>query len=1271
MRKPLLLLSMLVVFVTVYSLVLPAITLDEETANNAPGIVLNENTEETTVLNDEPTEKQSEELPEEGSDTTIIENNDTVVTTDPVVTIDNPVTPDTQETDDVLPVVESEYPAVKFSQVVNDSIIYVEAPEGAFKKGTIMEAEEVEDTSELEESINNDLKNSVVKKIKAIDIRFIYNDEEVEPEVPIKVSITSAFVENNDENALLMHIDDEGKTNEVKQNELKEEELNTISEEIKDVIDEHEEITEVNSDNTITFEADSFSVYAIVYVQTIKIKADGGTYNITVSYTDEAQIPEGSVLSAREIEPDTVEYNYYLTKSAEQLETTNENISFARFFDIEILKDGEKIEPAVPVDVDITFDKGLDLGDNQQFNVVHFIDEDNTEIIDDVDFNENKTQISYVQGSFSVTATVVTVDNSIDVSDDAGKVYMLLVKISENDSEKTYVILNNGTLEEYSDIDQQQNYIFDTPMLWTYENNSGVGATHLFHNADAVAFDYSDRATDFYRRYLDPSTECGLTQETNGNAEVRDGVRYYQVTLNEDNTGVDNRMSALYETNLLIENISKETTSGNEYDYSKIKKRDTNYYLGVTKNSEGQLIIKGKANSDDAAHIVLAEAKNVPEKPSDDDNSLWKKRHIVNHIDIAIIGNAELSVPLKIGSYYYENSDNELVHFNQEENIDLKLVNDQVSITKDDIKRGVIEAFKWSSDGNSKIYLNDAFIVTGYSANRNTEISADQVRIEGVFKVADLAETSEPDSSTTKGNRLANKIYYTVTTEIPVTFEYRDSYGRKIYDSNKEEMKITANVNFSASFSYYDWNGTLEITLKDGSKKTITKKSGKDFEGDLPLPNKDDVESIVKTLGKGSNECPPLQPSGAWSDYGNFIDWQEGGIPSAPNTGMDFVLGGDTGIPDSNTVAINIQKNIVDLQGNLIKPNKTIKTEFNINYKKNTITTDSESQYLINDANEVAYLNVNNYTSDFTNSEYTRLHTKEINVGSSDPTKSSGTAMIYDYDVVPGMYYIEEIKNDDFPYFIRDVDGNIWQYNGTRIYTEYVWRHNDYPDNSWHYSKEYTPSSTSLYSVGEVVGDYVTPRRDNYEPEALRNAFLNFRVDNIYEPKTYSVNLSKIEQINNNSSTIKPLTGAEFNFGPCILSDDKTSYAWEEGYPAKLTSTSSLFNLGNLKSGTYCLLETKTPDGYNLLTKTIIITVDSKLEGVSEKSPVSWHYLGEAENVHYVNIDEDDIYLFNVENTPGVELPMTGGSGPEYICTIGGLMMLVSGIMIIRRRYLA
>ncbi|MCR5095364.1 MAG: hypothetical protein K6A70_01325, partial [Erysipelotrichaceae bacterium] len=251
-KKPLILLSILIVFVTVYSLVLPALTLDEQTAEDAPDIVLNSETKEVPA---EQNEEEAQKVDASTEEVTGNVDNDPADTDTEVLTSDDQNTLEagkstdqssdmiqndqqTENSSDLLiddsinneqsvdeqPVEETEvkYPESKFSQTVNDSIIFVEAPEGALPEGTQLEAEEVEDTAKIEESINNELNNSIVKNIKAIDIRFIYNDEEIEPKLPIKVSITSAFVENNDNEALLMHIDDEGKSDVVEQNVINE-----------------------------------------------------------------------------------------------------------------------------------------------------------------------------------------------------------------------------------------------------------------------------------------------------------------------------------------------------------------------------------------------------------------------------------------------------------------------------------------------------------------------------------------------------------------------------------------------------------------------------------------------------------------------------------------------------------------------------------------------------------------------------------------------------------------------------------------------------------------------------------------------------------------------------------------------------------------------------------------------------------------------------------------------------------------------------------------
>ena len=125
--------------------------------------------------------------------------------------------------------------------------------------------------------------------------------------------------------------------------------------------------------------------------------------------------PEGSLpypadeltVTVREIMPGTMEYALYLQATVFALEQNSANdISFARFFDINILKDGEKVEPLAPVEVKIEYDDAPEIADEDELSIVHFAEE-GTEVITDIDLNEDATEIVYEQGSFSVTATVI------------------------------------------------------------------------------------------------------------------------------------------------------------------------------------------------------------------------------------------------------------------------------------------------------------------------------------------------------------------------------------------------------------------------------------------------------------------------------------------------------------------------------------------------------------------------------------------------------------------------------------------------------------------------------------------------------------------------------------------------------------------------------------------------------------------------------------------------------------------------------------------------
>ncbi len=127
----------------------------------------------------------------------------------------------------------------------------------------------------------------------------------------------------------------------------------------------------------------------------------GEDYTVQVRFTEEAQIPENAVLSVRELTDE--EYEEYFQKAKEAMDV--EELSFARFFDISFLVDGEKIEPAASVDVEITYDNPVEIPEEQVKNAVHFTDE-GTEVLDaELEQKDGIATFMFTQDSFSVVGT--------------------------------------------------------------------------------------------------------------------------------------------------------------------------------------------------------------------------------------------------------------------------------------------------------------------------------------------------------------------------------------------------------------------------------------------------------------------------------------------------------------------------------------------------------------------------------------------------------------------------------------------------------------------------------------------------------------------------------------------------------------------------------------------------------------------------------------------------------------------------------------------------
>lgn len=278
-KRILFVLSCIITFLTVYSLVLPAVTIDKETVDEDNGIVLNDGSDPSSVEENIYTEDNM----------SFNDNNQGMQAKDSSAF--SATNSETKEFSELLREEQEKekqmaekisYPSVSFSDTLNDAIVRVSAPEGAFPEGTIMKVEEVEE--DLSETLTDVVDNKPIESYKAIDISFYIGEEKIEPLVPIEVSITSSFIAEEPKDPLLVHIDDKGSTDLIETKQIEEKDVQAINddEEVKGLVESVDQIDEISKDNTLSFESGSFSVYVLVYTVDFHYEVDGKVFDYSV-----------------------------------------------------------------------------------------------------------------------------------------------------------------------------------------------------------------------------------------------------------------------------------------------------------------------------------------------------------------------------------------------------------------------------------------------------------------------------------------------------------------------------------------------------------------------------------------------------------------------------------------------------------------------------------------------------------------------------------------------------------------------------------------------------------------------------------------------------------------------------------------------------------------------------------------------------------------------------------------------------------------------------
>ena len=178
---------------------------------------------------------------------------------------------ETKESTDAedIPMPAADMPAQSWERTAGGIKVSVEAPEGAFPENTRIAVTPVNGSS-LMDTVS-DAVNGEVLEVQAVDITFFDAEgHEIEPAIPIRVVMTPAATEHAEEKTNVVHID--------------------LAQQTAEVIEQAEGTETDNSE--VVFDAEAFTIYAIVYTVHFEYEVNGQVYTSTVPGAEDKLLSE-------------------------------------------------------------------------------------------------------------------------------------------------------------------------------------------------------------------------------------------------------------------------------------------------------------------------------------------------------------------------------------------------------------------------------------------------------------------------------------------------------------------------------------------------------------------------------------------------------------------------------------------------------------------------------------------------------------------------------------------------------------------------------------------------------------------------------------------------------------------------------------------------------------------------------------------------------------------------------------------------------------------
>ncbi|MDY3071674.1 MAG: prealbumin-like fold domain-containing protein, partial [Eubacteriales bacterium] len=133
---------------------------------------------------------------------------------------------------------------------------------------------------------------------------------------------------------------------------------------------------------------------------------------------------------------------------------------------------------------------------------------------------------------------------------------------------------------------------------------------------------------------------------------------------------------------------------------------------------------------------------------------------------------------------------------------------------------------------------------------------------------------------------------------------------------------------------------------------------------------------------------------------------------------------------------------------------------------------------------------------------------------------------------------------------------------------------------------------------------------------------------------------------------------------------DVTTADGKTTYPAGSTLTSGAdgkFAIAGLDAGSYYLVETKAPAGYNLLKDAIGIEIQAELDKGENSPALKTLKIKIGDTTKDGNLDTGAVAT-DVKNNQGATLPETGGAGTTAFYIIGGCLVLAAAVLLVTKK---